>query len=284
MFRLSNPNRTNVWITKSIVSVLVLSGFLLTPIIPAQAATVSAPVISPNSGTIYSNNKITITATSGATILYTTNGTTPTATSSLYSGPIYLFTPGTYTVKAIAIKPGYTNSSVTQANITTINTDPQNRSFLSTYGISVNKSNCTSITQTSCTSLNGIQQSTLNELVAMEQQCDRWKVPVGPLAINGNYCKIVVTGGTEGTEGNPHSGSGTCSHIGGGKVDIRSTMIDSSTSSDKFITTSGLFTKKSTNRGDGAPLYTRNSSGAIYADERASTFGTAHWDITKPGC
>ncbi len=281
MFRLSIPSRTKTWITKSIVSILTLCAFLILPIIPAQAATVSAPIISPSSGTIFSNSPITITAVSGATIRYTTNGTTPTTSSTIYSAPFYLYTSGTYTVKAIAIKSGYTNSTVSQATITTNNSDATNRSYLATYGISVKTPTCTSATQTSCTTLNGIQQSTLNELVAMEQQCDRWKVPVGPLAINGNYCKIFVTGGTE----YGHSGSGTCSHLGGGKIDIRSTIIDSATSSDKFITSSGYFTKKATNRGDGAPWYTRNSSGAYYADERGAAFGTGpHWDIARPGC
>ena len=55
---------------------------------------------------------VTITCgTSGASIYYTTDGTTPSASSKLYSGAFKV--TSTTTVKAIAVKSGYTNSSVT---------------------------------------------------------------------------------------------------------------------------------------------------------------------------
>ena len=67
---------------------------------------VAAPVIT------ISGNSATITcATSGATIRYTLDGTTPTASSTQYSSPITL--SSACTIKAIAIKSGMTNSSVT---------------------------------------------------------------------------------------------------------------------------------------------------------------------------
>ncbi len=66
---------------------------------------VAAPVIS------ISGNSATITcATSGATIHYTLDGTTPTASSAQYSSPITL--SDACTIKAIAMKSGMTNSSV----------------------------------------------------------------------------------------------------------------------------------------------------------------------------
>jgi hypothetical protein len=55
-------------------------------------------------------------ATSGATIYYTTNGATPTTGSTLYSGPISV--AATETVKALAVKSGYTNSAVGSAAYT----------------------------------------------------------------------------------------------------------------------------------------------------------------------
>ena len=59
----------------------------------------------------YSNLQLNIsTATSGATIYYTTNGTTPTTSSTKYTGAISLTSD--CTVKAIAVKDDYTNSDV----------------------------------------------------------------------------------------------------------------------------------------------------------------------------
>lgn len=67
--------------------------------------TVATPVIS------ISGSTATITcATSGATIYYTTNGNTPTTSSTQYSSPITL--SGACTIKAIAVKSGMNNSSV----------------------------------------------------------------------------------------------------------------------------------------------------------------------------
>ena len=67
--------------------------------------TVATPTIS------ISGTTATITcSTSGATIYYTTNGNTPTTSSTQYSSPITL--SGACTIKAIAVKSGMTNSSV----------------------------------------------------------------------------------------------------------------------------------------------------------------------------
>ena len=78
---------------------------------PAQQ-TVATPVIN------ISGNTATITcATSGATIKYTTDGSTPSASNgSTYSSAITLST--SCTIKAIAIKSGMTNSSVASQSYT----------------------------------------------------------------------------------------------------------------------------------------------------------------------
>jgi hypothetical protein len=79
---------------------------------------VAAPVISPATGSYTSTQTATITSqTSGATIRYTTDGTTPTVTiGTVYTGAFTVST--TTTVKAIAYKTGMTDSNVSTSAIT----------------------------------------------------------------------------------------------------------------------------------------------------------------------
>jgi hypothetical protein len=77
--------------------------------------TVATPVISPAGGTFTSTQSVTLsTVTPGAAIRYTTDGSAPTASSSLYSGAFSVASPGA-TVKAIGIKSGMNNSAVASA-------------------------------------------------------------------------------------------------------------------------------------------------------------------------
>lgn len=77
---------------------------------------VATPVILPVSGEFTESVEITISsATAGAVIYYTTNGTTPTNTSTLYSAGFVI--TETTTVKAIAYLKGF-SSSVAVANYT----------------------------------------------------------------------------------------------------------------------------------------------------------------------
>lgn len=87
--------------------------------ISEYADNVAAPEILPGTGFYYNNKDVTITsATSGAKIYYTTDGTEPSATNGiLYTKPFTL-EQGQHTVKAIAIKAGKTNSYVTSEVIT----------------------------------------------------------------------------------------------------------------------------------------------------------------------
>jgi len=83
---------------------------------PAQQA--ATPTFSPAAGTFTSAQTVTISdSTSGASIYYTTNGTTPTTSSTLYSAPIAI--SATTTIEAIASDaPTYTNSNVATATYT----------------------------------------------------------------------------------------------------------------------------------------------------------------------
>jgi hypothetical protein len=81
---------------------------------PATAAT---PVFTPAAGTYPTSQSVTISdATSGATIYYTVDGTTPTTGSTPYTGPIPIAT--TATVQAIAAGSGLTTSAVASATYT----------------------------------------------------------------------------------------------------------------------------------------------------------------------
>lgn len=76
-----------------------------------QTTTVSAPTIS-GSTPFAESTTVSMSAESGAEIRYTTNGTTPTASSTLYSAPLTL--TATTTVKAIALKNGLNSSVATK--------------------------------------------------------------------------------------------------------------------------------------------------------------------------
>jgi hypothetical protein len=79
--------------------------------------TVATPTFSPPGGTYYSSQTITISCTTyGATIRYTTNGSTPTETSSQYYSPINI--AASTTVKAKAFYTGWNSSQVASASYT----------------------------------------------------------------------------------------------------------------------------------------------------------------------
>jgi len=79
--------------------------------------TVATPTFSPAGGTYTSTQSVSISdSTSGATIYYTTNGNTPTTSSTVYSGAIAV--SSTTTIEAIGVKSGDTTSSVASATYT----------------------------------------------------------------------------------------------------------------------------------------------------------------------
>ena len=68
-------------------------------------------MISPSGGTFDNNLNVAITtATSGATLYYTTNGSVPGTSSNRYNGPFTI--SSNLTIRAIAIKSGWHNSAV----------------------------------------------------------------------------------------------------------------------------------------------------------------------------
>jgi len=73
----------------------------------------ATPTFSPVAGTYSGTQSVTITSAGADTIYYTTDGSTPTTSSSVYSGPLNVST--TETVKALAVKAGWSNSAVGSA-------------------------------------------------------------------------------------------------------------------------------------------------------------------------
>ncbi len=84
---------------------------------PAPQQTVATPTFNPEGSTFTEAQNVSIACTtSGATIHYTTDGTTPSASSNVYSNPVSV--TETTTIKAIAMKEGMTNSEIAEATYT----------------------------------------------------------------------------------------------------------------------------------------------------------------------
>ncbi len=79
------------------------------------AGKVETPTFYPSSGTYTSSQQVKLsTKTEGATIYYTTDGSTPSTSSRIYSGPITV--DSRTTIKAFAVKEGMTKSSLASAS------------------------------------------------------------------------------------------------------------------------------------------------------------------------
>jgi LysM repeat protein len=88
-------------------SAVASAAYAIAPVLPV-------PTFSLAPGTYTTSQTVTIgDATAGTTIYYTTNGTMPTTSSSVYSGAITV--SATETLEAIAVKTGYTNCAVASA-------------------------------------------------------------------------------------------------------------------------------------------------------------------------
>ena len=81
-----------------------------------EVTTVETPEISPASGAVASGTEVTITcSTDGASIYYTTDGKTPTSSSTAYNPASKPTITAATTIKAIAVKDGLEDSEVASA-------------------------------------------------------------------------------------------------------------------------------------------------------------------------
>jgi hypothetical protein len=105
----------------------------LTPA-PPVLATTAAPTFSPQPGTYGTATPVTLASTTpGAVIYYTTNGTPPTTSSTLYTGPIDVAI--TTTLNAIAISQGELTSTVATGAYTITTTAATPVSLAADYGL-----------------------------------------------------------------------------------------------------------------------------------------------------
>jgi hypothetical protein len=121
--------------TKTIKAIATAPGYTVSPVV-TTAYTISipaaAPVISPKAGSYAAAQSVTLTdASPGAVIYYTTNSSSPTSSSTKYTGPITVTV--TETVRAIAIATGYVQSPETSA-IYTMSVPTAIPTFLPTPG------------------------------------------------------------------------------------------------------------------------------------------------------
>ncbi len=106
---------------QTIQAVATASGYSLSPVASAAYTftrpTATAPVINPPTGAYAATQTVTITDSTpshpGATIYYTTDGSTPTVHSPAYGGPFTVTPPAV--VQGIAVAYEYSNSAVASA-------------------------------------------------------------------------------------------------------------------------------------------------------------------------
>jgi hypothetical protein len=90
-------------------------GAVVTVVLAPTAAQVARPAFSKLSGSYHGTQSVALSsATSGAAIYYTLDGSQPTPSSSLYSAPISV--SSSETIMAIAVKAGMANSQVASAS------------------------------------------------------------------------------------------------------------------------------------------------------------------------
>lgn len=120
----------------------------------ADASVVAKPTFSVGTGTYNNDQNVTLScSTTDATIYYTTNGDSPTSSSTEYTGAITV--DRTMTIKAIGIKDGLTDSEIASATYTLVAATP-------TLSVSTGTYNVAKSVELSCTTTDAVIRYTTN--------------------------------------------------------------------------------------------------------------------------
>src|SRR5439155_781939 len=141
----STPGATIYYTTDGSKAMAAASGMTNSSVTSATYTiqqSVAPPSFNPAGGTFAGSVAVTMsTTTSGASIYYTTDGSTPTTASSVYTGPVPLTT--TTTLKAMAAASGMANSSVTSAaytiRVVAPTFSPAGGTYTSTLSVSISE-------------------------------------------------------------------------------------------------------------------------------------------------
>jgi hypothetical protein len=246
-----------------------------------------APEFSPAPGAYITAQTVTLSdATPGASIYYTTDGTTPTANSSAYSGSISV--SATEALQAIAVAPGYTASGVATAVYTigvaappTIIVTPSASSITSaqalTVTVAVSGGSTNPVPTGSVTLTGGGYASTA---VNLSYGSASISVPAGSLAVGSDTLKVTYVPDASSTGKYltaTQSATETVTAISGtATATVTATVSAATITNDQSVTVNISVAGGS---GEATPTGTVTLTSGSYSSQQPLSGGTASFDI-----